>query len=237
MKTIKQHISSFLVKFFTPEATVQEITFVDNCYFDIVIKLPKKVLWTPGDKVQFLLPTNELRSYTPYFFYDDKKTFRTLIYNNKLGEGAYFLNTLKFGDRFKVLGPRKSLDSSVMPQRTIFFADESSLGLAYCLRHKIHKFVFECHSSNSFKMLIENKFNLENFVIIEREKNYGHLEQLTKELISENAEEIYLTGQRESSQLIGQSLINHGLAKEKIKFKLYWALTTRRSSKKNAANS
>ncbi len=133
MKSLKQIISSFLVKTLTPKSTVIDIKTYGHRFIDITVELPKKVNWTPGDKVQFLLITDELRSYTPYAFLEDKKTFKALIYHNQLGEGAFFLSDLRKGDRFKVLGPQKSLNIFDMADNCVFFADESSIGLAFAL--------------------------------------------------------------------------------------------------------
>lgn len=234
---LKQKISSFLVKMLTRKAMVIENTTLYDHYFDLTIKLPSKKEWIPGDKVQFLISSKELRSYTPYEFLEDGRTFKTLIYDNKHGEGARFLKELNPMDRFQILGPRRSLNSTEMKNDVVFFADESSLGLAFSLRHKIKEFVFECHHLESFKKLVENKYKLTNCHYFERKENLAHIDQITAQLIKEYYPEIYLTGQKESSLKIYQQLIHAGIPNEKIKKKLYWGFMTRRSSKKNAANS
>lgn len=240
MKTslgLKQKISSFLVKILTRKAMVIENATLYDHYFDLTIKLPHKKEWIPGDKVQFLISSGELRSYTPYEFLEDGRTFKTLIYDNKLGEGARFLKSLNPMDRFKILGPRRSLNGHEMKNDVVFFADESSLGLAFCLRHKIKTFVFECHHLESFKKLVEDKYKLTPCYYFERKENHAHVDQITALLIKEYYPEIYLTGQKESSIKIFQQLIKAGVQEEKIKRKFYWGFITRRSSKKNAANS
>lgn len=229
---LKQKISSFLVKILTRKGVVVENKIYDDRYIDLTIKLPTKKQWIPGDKVQFLISTGELRSYTPYAFLEDGKTFKTLVYDNKTGDGALFLKALKPMDRFKILGPRKSLNSIEMQDDAVFFADESSLGLAFCLRHKIKTFVFECHHLESFKKLVEKKFQLSNCHYIEREKNFAHLEKISNLLAQEFSTEIYLSGQKESSLRINDLLVKSGMNPEKIKKKLYWGLITRRNAKK-----
>lgn len=240
MKThsLKQRISSFLVKFLTKKSLLIKKEVIDSRYIDLTIILPRNVKWTRGDKVQFLINDNELRSYTPYAFREDGRTFSTLIYDNQIGEGASFIKSLKTNDRLKVLGPRASLNGEEMKENAIFFADESSIGLAFALKSKIKLLFLECHHQASFKPLVKNKFLFEDAFFYQRQDNGMHLIELAEKISKmPKTFPIYLSGNKENILKLQELLENNGVSGNRIHKKFYWGLITRRSSRKNAANS
>lgn len=78
-----------------------------------------------GSKVQLLLPSDEVRTYTPIA---TREGITLLGWMHAGGPGAHWLSTVKQGDRVQFLGPQNSLDLPAGP--VVIVGDETSLAVA-----------------------------------------------------------------------------------------------------------
>lgn len=83
--------------------------------------------WQAGDKVQVLLPSDDVRTYTPLRWGSDGAV-TLLVYVNGDAPGARWGRQLAAGQRLRFVGPQRSL---VMPPgRLTLIGDETSFGVA-----------------------------------------------------------------------------------------------------------
>lgn len=83
--------------------------------------------WQPGDKLQIVLPSDDVRTYTPTRWLPDG-TATLVIYLQSDTPAARWARALARGDRFSSISPQRSL---TMPEGPIsIVGDESSLAVA-----------------------------------------------------------------------------------------------------------
>ncbi len=87
------------------------------------------VSWTPGDKIQLLLPSKDVRTYTPSRF--AKGELELVAFDHGDAPGSVWSRRAKVGDELRFVGPQRSLRRSARP--TVLFGDETSYGLALAL--------------------------------------------------------------------------------------------------------
>lgn len=95
--------------------------------------------WQPGDKVQVLLPSVDMRTYTPMRWDRDTGATQLLLYahddNTRSGDenpGAAWARTVAPRDRVRLIGPQRSLEPP--PARPLLvFGDETSFAVARTL--------------------------------------------------------------------------------------------------------
>lgn len=89
------------------------------------------VAWSPGDKVQVVLPSLDVRTYTPCRWDAATGATTLLIYCHGDAPGARWARELAAGDGVRLLGPSRSLRPP--PGPTIVFGDETAFGLVLAL--------------------------------------------------------------------------------------------------------
>lgn len=83
--------------------------------------------WQPGDKLQVLLPGDEVRTFTPFSWAADGST-ALLVYAHGDGPASRWAPLVSAGQRVSFFGPSRSL---VMPEGAItLIGDETSLAVA-----------------------------------------------------------------------------------------------------------
>lgn len=79
----------------------------------------------PGTKVQVLLPSNEMRTYTPVA---SERGMVLLAWKHAGGPGAQWLSNVNTGDEIRFIGPQRSLE--LPPGPAIIVGDETSVAVA-----------------------------------------------------------------------------------------------------------
>lgn len=80
----------------------------------------------PGNKLQILLPSDDVRTYTPIASEDG--TTLLLGWKHAGGPGARFVSEVEVGTQLRFVGPQRSLDLAAGP--VIFVGDETSVAAA-----------------------------------------------------------------------------------------------------------
>lgn len=80
----------------------------------------------PGDKLQVLLPGDDVRTYTPIGWSGRRTTLLAWLHGD--APGATWARAVKAGDTLQYLGPQRSLRLS--PGRVVLIGDETSVAVA-----------------------------------------------------------------------------------------------------------
>lgn len=209
---LKKMISQLLVKILVRKSKIIEKHVIANRFVFLKIKMPKKVTWIPGDKVQIVVGAKDLRSYTPYTFDLDQKTFSTLIYNHGNGPGALWANSVATSARTEVFGPRRSFVDQDDDHMYLFFGDETSMGLAYALRLRLYHAYFEVNNEK-LSALALHYLTLTPFSLFERRDNLRHINSIVEQmtlLLSTNRHQnflIILSGHKWSAEYLEAALL------------------------------
>ena len=81
----------------------------------------------PGTKVQMLLPSDDVRTYSPIPS-DEEGSVTLLCWKHAGGPGARWVSSVAPRERVRFLGPQRSLDLPATPM--IVVGDETSIGVA-----------------------------------------------------------------------------------------------------------
>jgi NADPH-dependent ferric siderophore reductase len=113
------------------EAKVQAVGTPHPLYRRVVIEGEglRTRSWQPGDKIQVLLPSNDVRTYTPIDWAEGRTTL--LLHAHGSAPGARWTEAVRPGDVVRFVGPQRSLRLGGVGLLT---GDETSLGVAASAR-------------------------------------------------------------------------------------------------------
>lgn len=192
--------------------------------------------WTPGDKVQVLLPTLEVRTYTPLAWDRAAGTTELLLFRNQpqsvspeaAHPGTRWISTVREGNACRFVGPQRSLSVAAdMP--AVLFGDETSFAVARALSRAATNAlacVFEVSArSECAEVLAE--LGLAEAVCVERIPDESHLavvnEQLQALLVKRAGAALLMTGRAQAIQGLQARRRTAGQARP-YKNKAYWSL-------------
>ncbi len=92
----------------------------------------RDIAWTAGDKIQLLLSSLDVRTYTPIAW--DHKTGSTtlVVYDHGDSPGASWSRRAKVGDPCRFVGPQRSVQRHG-GKPAVVFGDETSIGVVAAL--------------------------------------------------------------------------------------------------------
>lgn len=180
---LKKMLSQFLVKIFVRKSKIIEKHIIAERFVFLKIRMPKKIHWIPGDKVQIVVGKKDLRSYTPFALDLDNKTFSTLIYNHGNGPGALWANEIIPNKKTEVFGPRRSFIEKEDDHMYLFFGDETSMGLCYALRLRLQHAYFEVNNETASNMALQH-LGLTPYTLFKRDKDQQHLKRMVEQITS-----------------------------------------------------
>lgn len=88
--------------------------------------------WRPGDKVQVLLPSEDVRTYTPIHWNADGST-ALLVHVQGSSPASRWAEQVRAGDRIRFAGPSRSLQLPAGP--VTLLGDETSIGVMASYAH------------------------------------------------------------------------------------------------------
>lgn len=196
----------------------------------------RNIDWTPGDKVQVLLPTLDVRTFTPMTW--DRKTGTTefLLYRNQpatIGAaeerpGTHFIAAVREGDACRFVGPQRSL-AVAADTPTVLFGDETSFAVARALSSSTNKTpacVFEVNARSECKEVLA-ELGLPDAICIERREGDAHLvevnERLQTFLSERQGARLLMTGCAQTIQDLRARRRSAGQSRAD-KTKAYWSL-------------
>jgi NADPH-dependent ferric siderophore reductase len=178
----------------------------------------ERVDWRPGDKMQVLFPSNDVRTYTPLDWSGDGTT-TLLAYLHGDTPASRWARQLAVGQRLHFVGPQRSLS---MPEGAIaLIGDETSLAVAASyarVRPGQVRCIFELQASASAEAALD-ELGLGAALVIHREPGTPGGVSLTKALPALSGP-VGITGGGELVERARAALRARGI--RDIKTKAYW---------------
>jgi NADPH-dependent ferric siderophore reductase len=188
----------------------------------------------PGDKVQLRVSGMSFRTFTPFRLGGAADELHLLGHVHGGGPGSDWLGGVTAGEPCHVLGPRRSLDLAGIQRSTVFFGDETSLGLARALCSTplgavdTH-FIFETGDPYGMRQALEalGEGMLRNAWLVERRAVDAHLPEIEAALARYAAADAYrqyvLSGRAPAIQRLVRGLRAAGARPSQVLAKAYWA--------------
>ena len=194
----------------------------------------RKVAHVPGDKVQVRVAGMAFRTFTPFRLGEGDDSLSLLGYEHGDAPAARWLGGVAPGDVCHVLGPRRSLDLAAIDRSTVFFGDETSLGLALALCGTTlgsldTHFIFEVDDAVQVRSVLEamGRGMLQHAWLVERQPGGAHLAAVEAALAryagADSFRQYVLSGQSLSVQRLHRSLKAAGAKPSQMLVKAYWA--------------
>jgi NADPH-dependent ferric siderophore reductase len=186
--------------------------------------------WTPGDKIQVLLPSRDVRTYTPINWNAQQGRTEIVAFEHGESPGAVWSRTASVGDTLRFVGPQRSLQRSARP--ALVFGDETSFGVALALARAqptqpLHA-VFEVGASARGQVATD--LGLASVDAIERRADDVHLHEVAKAiatwLVKHPGAELFFTGRAQSIQTLRRHLRDAGV-RASGNSKAYWSVGKR----------
>ena len=188
----------------------------------------KEGAWQPGHKIQIKIGRPlATRTYTPIEWDPALGTMRILAYaHTRDAPGGAWVLAAQSGASQQIFGPRRSLDLTGLPARTVLFGDETSFGVAMALRAQLGadaglRYVFEVTDREEAEVVLKS-IALGGVQVIARERDGAHLTDVLSEDV-DDAVHWVLTGQSTSVQRLSRALKARGVERRRLRAKVYWA--------------
>jgi NADPH-dependent ferric siderophore reductase len=179
--------------------------------------------WVAGDKIQILLPTRDVRTYTPSRWTGDE--LELVAFDHGDAPGSTWSRRAKVGDELRFVGPQRSLRRTVRP--TVLFGDETSFGLAVA---------FGAAGGGALTSVLEVGLAAHSAIVADlgvaatcvvREPADRHLDEvaaaLAAALRADARSELVMSGRAQSIQLVRQRLRGLGVTSAPAN-KAYWSV-------------
>lgn len=192
--------------------------------------------WTPGDKAQVLLPSLDVRTFTPMSWDRAAGTTEFLLFRNQSPTnnaaedrpGTRYIATVAAGDLCRFLGPQRSL-AVAADAPVVLFGDETSFAVARALHSAAAKppaCVFEVGARSECSDVL-TELGLTNAICIERTTDESHLAEVNERLQSSLAARpgslLLMTGRAQAIQALQSRRRSAGQPRP-YKTKAYWSL-------------
>lgn len=215
MSAIKGRFIRMLSKFRLAPACVRAVDeFGGFQLLDLEAELDE---WKAGSKVQVVLPSDEVRTYSPI---PSESGMKLLGWKRPFGPGARWLRSVRVGDEVPFLGPQPSLEIAD-EGAALIVGDETSVAVAAALNMErpqgVHA-IFQTDATNDVEAAAE-ALGLSGFELV----GAGDAEA-TIEAIRERASDdlqIGLTGGAELITPVREALIREGM--HNIREETYWS--------------
>lgn len=167
------------------DAAVRSVRDVAACFRAVELAGPglRGCTFQPGDKIQVLLPSREVRTFTPLRWDGEAGTTELLIYHHAATPGGAWIRGLAAGDICRFVGPQRSLR---LPSQgpVVLFGDETSCAVALALTAAMPGREFACVLESSGEAAIRTALGdrVAHAALVPREPGEAHMPALVREL-------------------------------------------------------
>ena len=189
----------------------------------------RDVAWVPGDKVQVLLPTRDVRTYTPTAWDAARGATERIVFDHGASPGASWSRQARPGDRCRFVGPQRSLQRP-RGRPAVLFGDETSLGVALALHRADPHAPLACVLEVGSRARVEAAaaaIELPTAALLARTAGDGHLAevaaQLERHLGAHAGAQLLMTGRAQSIQAVRSRLRGAGV-RDAGASKPYWSV-------------
>lgn len=173
--------------------------------------------WTAGSKVQVLLPSDDVRTYTPV---RSAEGMVLLGWMHAGGPGARWMSTVREGDVVSFVGPQRSLE--LAPGPAVVVGDETSVAVAGA---------FAAERADDLRAVIQSdavsgvrdaaaSLGLRRLVVVPRGDTAATVAAVRAHVTAAPGATVALTGGSELVTAVRGAL--HGAAVGKLRTKAYW---------------
>lgn len=130
MSSLKGHFLNVFGGSFLPKATARVVEDIGGHYRRLVLStsVRKEGAYQPGDKIQLLLPSLDVRTYTPVGWTAGGETEILVFRHSSTSPAGAWVADVKVGDSFSFAGPQRSLNIPTGP--VLLVGDETSIAVA-----------------------------------------------------------------------------------------------------------
>lgn len=190
-------------RLFVREGTVSAVSSLGEHFRSITLSGPslRSATWLAGDKLQVLLPSLDVRTYTPVRWDAAAGSTELLVYHHGQSPGAVWSRTVAVGDTCRFVGPQRSLRVDV-DGAAVLFGDETSFAVGRALtsaRPGRLTAVFEVES-RAAALPVLAELGLGDATVVERRADDQHLAEVAEALVGRGA--LLLTGRAQSIQAV-----------------------------------
>ncbi len=179
----------------------------------------RDLAWTAGDKIQVLLSSLDVRTYTPIEWTAGATTL--VIYDHGDSPGASWSRRAKVGDPCRFVGPQRSLHRT--PKPAVVFGDETSIGVVAALAREPNlSAVLEVSSPAHVTAAFAALGTKANIDCVARTPGDAHLAECASKLAEHRGAELMLTGRAQSIRALQAKLRSSGVRSEANK--AYWSV-------------
>jgi NADPH-dependent ferric siderophore reductase len=233
-------IGQAVLKLVAEPATVASVRALSARMRLVTLRSPafRGLVAVPGDKLQLRVAGLAFRTFTPLRLTraDDTLDFVACLHGGAT-PAAKWLAAASAGDACHVRGPRRSLDVGAIHRSTVFFGDETSIGLAAALcgtplAGLDTAFVFEVDEPDDARRALEGlaalgPARLLQAQLVKRRAADAHLEEIEQLLARHAGADAYrqyvLSGRAGSIQRLARLLRRSGVKPSQLMTKAYWA--------------
>jgi len=198
----------------------------------------REAVIVPGDKLQLRVAGLSFRTFTPLRLSRADDTLEIVAYlHGGATPAGKWLAAAGAGDACHVRGPRRSLDVGAIDRSTVFFGDETSIGLAAALcgtplEGLDTQFVLEVDEPDDARRALEGlaalgPARLRQARLVKRRADDAHLDEVAQLLARHAGADAYrhyvLSGHARSIQRLVRGLRQAGVTPSQVMTKAYWS--------------
>ncbi|MEN0068642.1 MAG: hypothetical protein AAGA48_41375 [Myxococcota bacterium] len=166
MASTKGRVLNLLGSWVLSEAEVLSVEPVGDRFVHLDVQGPDAAPYAPGTKIQIVLPSRDVRTYTPIGWNSGR--FQLLAFRHAGQTPAMrWLDTVRAGERLRFVGPQRSLS---LPEGPItFIGDETAIAVAAAYRkaRADFKVLFEVEDGLEVQPTL-NRVGLEDAQVVSR---------------------------------------------------------------------
>jgi NADPH-dependent ferric siderophore reductase len=167
------------------DAVVRSVRDVAACFRAVELVGPglRGCAFQPGDKLQMLLPSRDVRTFTPVYWDGEAGVTELLIYHHAATPAGAWIRGLAVGDTCRFVGPQRSLRLPAQGP-VVLFGDETSCAVALALTAAMPDREFACvlESSTETAMRTALGERVAHATLVPREPDEAHMPELVREL-------------------------------------------------------
>jgi NADPH-dependent ferric siderophore reductase len=180
----------------------------------------RDIAWTAGDKIQVLLSSLDVRTYTPVAWADG--TTKLVVYDHGDSPGASWSRRAKPGDPCRFVGPQRSLQRRA-GKPAVVFGDETSIGVVAALATEPNlTAVLEVSSPAHVAAAFAALGTKATIACVVRTAGDAHLAECARTLAEQRGAELMLTGRAQSIRVVQATLKASGVRSHANK--AYWSV-------------
>ena len=212
------------------DATVTEIEDIGSSFRRVVLagEALRGQSFTPGDKLQMLLPSKDCRTYTPITWDASRGRTELLVYHHNDSPSGVWIRTLRKGDVCRFVGPQRSLRVPTDAETVVLFGDETSCAVAHAIAAAISPArlvcVFEARAEEATRRALGELGD--RATLVWRDPDDAHLDRVVAGLTNASAHpgaELLLTGRAQAIQGVRAGLKRQAVdARSTVR--AYWSL-------------